>query len=83
MKLREFIINYIPYSNICLFKNGELLGTIDKPLKKRENADELIVLGPLKIFRCKVLDKDTQNKLLDTTNFRVDAGHNYIKIVIR
>lgn len=84
MKLGEFIIKYIPYSDIFLFKDGELLGTIDSAIKKkREKVDELVILKPeISLFKHKVLDKNTQNKLLETTNFRVDAGHNHIRIVI-
>ena len=83
MKLGDFIIKYIPYSDIFLFKDGELLGTIDSARKKREKADELIILSPeIKLFKHKVLDKDIQNKLLETTNFIVDAGHNHINIII-
>lgn len=84
MRLGEFIINYIPYSDIFLFKDGKLLGTIDNAIKKREKADELIIISPeIKLFKHKVLDTDTQNKLIETTNFIVDAGHNHINIIIK
>lgn len=84
MKLGDFIISYIPYSDIFLFKDGKLLGIIDGTIKKREKANELIILKPeIKLFKHKVLDKDAQNKLLETTNFIVEAGHNHIIIVIK
>lgn len=80
MILLNFIVKYIPFDTIYIWKGGEPIAMINGSCNKRTRKN--IKVYNLPIFGSGEIDESLRFAILNSTNFMLRSGSNYIEVIL-